>query len=285
MSLQNPYTQTISPKSISEPWSDSRFLEFMTYFQRDCDLYIDSCSQLSDLLVHFYQIKSELLRRAFWDGYLERVEFHSRITDFKVNSVDTYLEMIWREYLRRNDEIYDLVQKELGKTISLPPTKEEFESLTAGEKIIVEKAQREMEINYIRFIAGIGAFVDIMFFAFESACKVSCSLGCYAYSIQYARSEIMSHGDIWRTLKILGKVDGGQDNKCLICSMEKTCHFAINFEALANVYCYAIKIRMLSDYSEFFYAYKNTWEMLKLYFQKLKDLINVERKIKMQCLG
>ncbi|MBA7505813.1 hypothetical protein ES706_04490 [subsurface metagenome] len=285
MSLQNPYTQSIHPGSISKIQNDSNFLEFMGYFQRDSDLYIKSCSKFSDLLVQFYQIRNELFKRALQDAYLKRIEFHSRMMDYKVDSIGQYIEGLWQKYVQRTEEIYDLALEELGKTISLPPTPEELEKLTEEEKTIVGKAQREIEIIYIHFIVGVVAFVDLMFFAFESACKVFCSFGCYAHSIKYARGEIFSHSDVWKTLKRLGRVEEKQNINCLICSIEKTCHFTINFEALANVYCYAIQIRMLSDYDEFFYTYKRTWENIQPYFQKLNDIINTIRKVKISWLG
>ena len=281
--LQNPYTNSISPGSISNLRDVPSFVEFMGYFERDCKEFIRSCKQLDDFIAHFSKIGRELRSKDMLDGLLTRVNFHSTLTDYKVEPIEDYIKLLWQDYLRRNGEIYYRVQTELSRPISLPPSEEEFESLTSDEQRLVTQAYEELQINRIRFIAGVGGFITQIFFAVESTCKILCSLGCFPFSILYAQHEIISHGNVWRCLKRLGKIIQ-RNISCQICMVTSTCHFSINFEALANVYCYAIKFRMLSDYEDFFYNYEESWERIKVYFDKLKEVIRSQRKIEEKCL-
>jgi len=255
----------------------------MGYFDRDCNEFICSCRQLDDFVAHFSKIGKELFSRGLLNDLLTRVGFHSTLTDYKVSPIDDYVNLLWQDYLRRNGEIYYTIQKKLSKPVSLPPSKEDFESLTSDERRLVAQACQELQINRFRFIAGIGGFIDQAFFAFESVCRILCSLGCFPFSILYAKREIIRHGDIWKCLKRLGKII--QSNiRCEICMVTNTCHFSLDFEALANVYCYAIQFRMLSDYEDFFYNYEESWEKIKVFFAGIKKVISSERKIKEKCL-
>lgn len=255
----------------------------MGYFDRDCKKFISSCKQLDDFVAHFSKIGRELFSVDLLNDLLTRVDFHSTLTGHKVEPVEHFVKLVWEDYLRRNGEIYYAIKIKLGKTVSLPPSREEFESLTDGEQRLVTQACQELQNNFIHFIAGIGGFINQAFFAFESACKILCSLGCFSFSILYAKHEIISHRDVWRYLKWLGKIIQG-NVRCQICKVSDTCKFSINFEALANVYCYAIKLRMLSDYEDFFYNYEESWEKIKVYFDKIKEVINSQKNIKEKCL-
>jgi hypothetical protein len=225
----------------------------------------------------------ELEMRHILDKYLLRTKQHSMLTNYRLNSIYEYLDMLWNDYLRKNREIHKSCLDNLGKSVSLPPTQEEIDSLTSDEKLIVEEALRKLELNYIGFIVAISGLINSAFFALESECKIFCSLGCIAFSIRYAQDEIIQHKDVWLTLKRLGKVIQTRSVNCEICKLQENCFFSINFEALANVYCYAIKVRMLSDYEEFFYKIQ-TWEKIKVYFDKLKDVITKQIMIKHKCL-
>lgn len=283
MALQNPYTRSIRPRSISDLRNVNNFVEFMGYLEGDCKEFISSCSQLDDFLTHFSRIERELSSKGLLDSLLTRIDFHSTLADYKIKPLEDYVNQFWMDYNRKNGEIFRKVTNELGRPISLPPSEEEFASLSSEEQSLVTQACQELQMNYIRFIVAIGAFVNQVFFAFEAECKILCSIGCFAFSLLYAQNEIFSHNDVWRILKRLGKISQRSVN-CQICRISDSCDFSINFEALANVYCYTIKVRMLSDYEDFFYNYRESWEKIKVYFDKVKEVITSQIEIKEKCL-
>jgi len=283
MALQNPYTRSIHPKSIADIRTPLKFKEFMDYFERDCNNFVASCSHYHDLVVRFSEIRRELNKKKILNKYLLRVDRHSRLTNYRVGPIQEHLNLLWNYYVNRNTEIYKSCQDDIGRNISLPPTQEELGSFTADEVLTVKEAVQELELNYINFIVGITGLIDSTFFAFESECKTFCSLACFGFSIFYALDEIIQHKDIWLTLKRLGNAVQTLSTDCEICLMKENCRFSINFEALANVYCYAIKVRMLADYEDFFYT-TQIWEGIKVYFDKLKHIMHNQALIKDKCL-
>ena len=170
----------------------------------------------------------------------------------------------------------------MGKEISLPPSENEYESLKSEERELVNLACQKQRMNYIFFIVGIVGLVNQAFFALESSCKIIGSLGCIHFSIRFASNLIIQHSDVWQVLKRLGKLSEEGIN-CKICRVNNSCKFSVNFEALANVYCYAIKIRMLSDYDDLFYSHQESWEKVELYFDKIEKIINENMMIKNKC--
>lgn len=283
MALQNAYTKSIRPKSISNLRSVDGFVEFMDYFERDCKEFISSCGQLDDFLNHFMRIGKELISKGLLKSLRTRIDFHSTLTKYKISPLEDYLNQFWGNYLQENDEVFRKVTNELGRAVSLPPSEEELSSLSDEEQALVTQACQELQMNYIRFIVIIGAFVNQLFFAFEAECKILCSLGCFPFSLLYAKNEIFSHNDIWKALKRLGKISQ-RGVTCQICRIGDSCDFSINFEALANIYCYAIKVRMLSDYEDLFYNYRESWEKMKVYFDMVKEVVASQMEITNKCL-
>lgn len=279
MSLQNPYTKSIKPKSIVELRDLSKFNDFIDYFKRDCNNFIMSCSNYDDLVLRFSKIKNELNLKNMLNEFLIRIQFHSRLVNYKLNPVQEYLNLLWNNYNLKINEIYELCQDNIRINISLPPTQEAIDLLEMEEKEIVQQALQELEITYINFIVIIGGLINLVFFVFETECKILCSLGCFAFSIIYARNDIIQHNDVWKTLKKLSQNDPRESINCEICQMRRECDFSIDFEALANIYCYAIKIRMLADYDELFYK-NQMWELIKEYLDNIEYVIINQENIK-----
>ena len=66
--------------------------------------------------------------------------------------------------------------------------------------------------------------------------------------------------------------------------MQNDCEFLMDFEALANIYCYAIKIRMIADYEDILFKEEQVWFIIKDYFEILKFVINEQENIRKKCM-
>ena len=285
MTPLNAYTSSISPASLSIVRNEQNFSEFMEFFEEECNLFIDSCPNVKIFLSHFLKIIGELASQNVDKDLLKRIDFHTRLTEHRVASIDDFLDSLWIDYKNKCDQTYLEFRDKVDQPVSLPPTEDELAGLSQGEKEIVQTTLQKLQSNYIRLIVGMGGFINTIFFAFEAQCKIICSLGCYPFSIRYAQDNIVTHGEIWKSLKRLGKVDGPKNIECQICSLKNSCNSELNFRSLANVYCFAIKERMLSDYEEFFYSYDQTWKKLKVFFDDIKLVISCEQEIKQKCFG
>jgi len=60
------------------------------------------------------------------------------------------------------------------------------------------------------------------------------------------KSEVIQHREVWKQLKKLGQKNGYD---CEACAVKDSCHFEIDFSALARVYAYAMKVRQIADYT------------------------------------
>ena len=94
MSLQNSYTNSIGPKSLSQLRQIPNFVEFMSYFERDCEEFIRSCIQLDDFVAHFSLIGKEMDSKSLLTNFLSRVNFHSTLADYKISPVKKYLDFL-----------------------------------------------------------------------------------------------------------------------------------------------------------------------------------------------
>jgi len=87
-----------------------------------------------------------------------------------------------------------------------------------------------------------------LFFGLEFACRSLCAVSCKSFAHKVNKGQVVQHLEVWKTLKKLG----GEKSKieCDICANKRNCSFGFDFTALANLYAYSSKIRMLSDYTE-----------------------------------
>jgi len=258
----------------------------MKYFSKDCGVFVATHDKVNAFIKHYKVIQQELQSRNLLSSFLRRISFHSKLRDYKISAVEEYLSALYDGYDNRIRTIYDDLVRDLGRRITFPFEESELERLAGEEKRLILEAEERLQLSYIQFVGLISGLINLMFFAFESSCKVSCSFGCWNFAVLFARDEIIQHGIIWRTLRRLGKIMEKTKTKtrCVACLMDKSCVFEIDFEALANVYCYAIKIRMLTDYEDFFYENREVWYQIEEYFKKLTKVIDSQKAIETKCL-
>lgn len=282
--LQNTFTKSIRPSSISCLRESSIFHEFMKYFNKDCGVFVATHDKVNAFFKHYKIIEQELQNRKLLSSFLGRIRFHSKLRDYKISAVEENLSWLYDRYNERIKEIYDGLSKSIGRRITIPIAKSEFESLAEEEKGLILEAEGRFQLSYIQFVGLISGLINLMFFAFESSCKVSCSFGCWSFAVSFAKNKIIQHNTIWRALRRLGNIEEKTETRCAGCLMDKSCDFEIDFEALANIYCYAIKIRMLTDYEVFFYENPEVWDQIEEYFKKLRKVIDSQKAIETKCL-
>ncbi len=282
--LQNAFSNSIGPGTLSKLLKNGAFSNFMEYFQKDCEIFVATHDKLDSFLEHYKIIQKQLMDRNLLDNFSARIGFHSKIRDYKISAIDEYRPRLYYEYNSSLKEILKDLTRDIGRTVSFPIDKQQFEALTDRQKESVLEAEERMQLSYIQFVGLISGLINTIFFAFESSCKVSCSLGCWDFAMVFSKNILIQHKLIWKTLRKLGKVVEEKITRCGGCLMDEDCDFEIDFEALANSYCYAIQMRMLMDYEIFFYENPKIWNQVDEYFKELREIIDCQKVIQSKCL-
>lgn len=284
MTYQNAFTQSIKPSSLSQLKEQKDFLDFMAYFETDCKHFIESRSESKDLECRFGAITERLTKKGLLQGFLQRTAMHSRLSLLRLTPLDQHLRYYWDNYTNGEQQIRKECEIKTGRQFQFPLSQEEIEQLAEKENVIVQEAMQKSLSNYVNLIVGLSGLINSVFFAFESQCKILCSITCYSFAIKYAREAIIQHAEVWSALRKLGKVNPVSGVECDICLMQQDCRFVVSFEALANIYCYAIKVRMLADYESFFFD-NIIGQKLKVYFDNLKLVIQNQKSVADKCMG
>lgn len=284
MTLQNKFTESIKPKSIKNLDNYTIISEFMECFKRDCQIFHSSCSNIDEISERFLDIKNYLIFTNLLNNFINRNKFHSKLTKYKITPVQFYLDQFWNDYLGEVDKIYEDCQNKLSINITFPIQQEDIDSLDDIEKEIAQKASEDFYSIYIRFTVMVIGLVNIIFSALEASCKILCSLCCFSFSSSYAQNDIIQHSEIWKTLRRLSQIGSRESNDCKNCQISNNCSLNTNFEALANIYCYAIKVRMLADYDDIFFKEPQILYDIKEYFDILENVIINQMNIQKQCI-
>ncbi len=284
MALQNIFTQSIKPSTLSQLRDSHSFVSFITYFEKDCKVFIESTTDLEDISCRFGDLSKHLTEKKLLDTFLQRTAMNSRFCSLRLTPLDKHLTGLWSSFTTGEQQIRQECEIQTGKNLDFPLSKEAFEQLSETEKVQVREAMEKSLSNYVNLIVGLSGLINQIFFVFESQCKMICSLACYHFAISYARDSIIQHAEIWSALKKLSKSAKDPGTECEICLMQQDCKFSVDFMALANIYCYAIKVRMLADYDSYFYD-NVVWQKLKVYFDNLRLVIQSQKTITKKCVG
>lgn len=195
-----------------------------------------------------------------------------------------YLDKLWKNYQFKINGLYQFCQDNVRINVSFPISQDDIDSLEGEEKDILIQANKDHYSLYLNFIVMIVGLINIIFSALEAECKIVCSLSCFTFSLSYAQNDIIQHHQVWKTLRRLGQITSHNNKDCQSCQMQNNCTFQINFEALSNIYCYAIKIRMLADYEEIFFKDQKMLSYINDYFNILENVINEQENIKIRCM-
>ncbi|MFX0070939.1 MAG: hypothetical protein ACFFAO_07605 [Candidatus Hermodarchaeota archaeon] len=286
MSYKN-YTQSIKPSSIKSIQNFSDFESFMEHFNSDCEKFKKNISDISNFVNKFSIIKSELEQRNLFESLSSRIDYHSRLVNYKIESIRVNFKKIWSDYEKKINEIHNSIAPKLSSNILNSLMDENYDLLSEDDQKLIQKSRELISSYYIKFIGFLGGLVNLIFFAFEAQCKIFCALGCFHFSLKYANEIYTQHDMIWKTLKKLDTKESSQKHDtsfiCEICQIRRECELSKNFETLANIYNYSIKIRMIADYREFFYK-NNVSNFIKIFFDNLIEIITIQEYIKKKCI-
>ena len=230
------YFGSIDPTAI--PKSNQEIQELLECLNRDTRLYVDSVSRDNCGLVQRFKqsILPKLEAKGLLKNFIDQMDEHIRIELFKTVCAVSDLE---RSLKKVENDFKWWVEKYGGKERSRRG--ETVDPLAYETEPIVDA----LKLCYIDLVR-LSMLLSQMFFALEFSCRNVCALSCYRFALKVARSEVIQHGELWRTLKKLGEKTGVD---CEACAVLSTCNFKIDFLALSRIYAYATKIRQIADYT------------------------------------
>jgi len=287
MSNFNRFTLNIRPSSLVEFKEVQDFYEMMDYFDRDVELFLETKDDNVELIYNWYVIANKITKLGKIFELNNKLHLYKRMRNNKIIILDTYLESVWTDFRLKRSKIINEFEKNIKMRLEFINIYDLDQKQQYYYDIFLKKNKK----NYLEFLSILQGLISVIFFAFESSSKIISSLGCYEFAESIANNEIIQHNRIWQTLKRIAKVETG--TRCNNCDLKSHCYFKIDFFSLANAYCYAIKTRMLSDYSELFYklfsqikkSMSKDINYIHKYFLNIQKIIKGQRNIETSCLG
>lgn len=230
------YYDSIDPTTI--PKSNQEIQELLACLSKDTKLYVNSLYRDKIGLIQRFKksILPKLEAKGLLKNFIDQMDKHIRIELYKTVSVlsnlERSLEKVENDFKWWIEKYGRKGRSKGGETTD--PLADESESIVDALKLC-----------YIDLV-NLSMLISQMFFALEFSCRNVCALSCYRFALKVAKSRVIQHGELWRTLKKLGEKTGVD---CESCAVLSTCNFGINFLALSRIYAYATKIRQLADYT------------------------------------
>ena len=281
------FSQSIKPKSLLLFEEDlTIFQHMMQCFEIDSKKFQNSRSlQDTRFTNRFMSVTRPRLQQGeSFAKYRRKVLRHLKLCDKHVDTLQYGSLALMQSLMHQMKDIFQQASHDLGYDTTLPLTPQRYASLSLKEQRIVDTAQAKLESLNAKFLASLLASIGLSFFAFESACRVCCSLVCQAFAGKVAECQVAHHRDVWKTLKRLAGLERSSLD-CSNCSSAPACQFHTDFAALARIYSYVIKVRMLADYREFFYIASTLWQyMAHTYIPHIIGIIKSQKALTSDCL-
>ena len=230
------YYDSIDPTKI--PKSNQEIQELLACLNRDTRLYVDSVSKDKGSLIQRFKqsILPKLETKGLLKDFIDQMDKHIRIELFKTVSTVSNLE---RSLEKVENDFKWWVEKHDRKEGS--KRGETTDPLAHEAEPIVDA----FKLCYVDLV-HLSMLLSQMFFALEFSCRNVCALSCYRFALKVAKSRVIQHRELWRTLKKLGEKT---DIDCEACAVLSTCNFKIDFLSLSRIYAYATKIRQIAGYT------------------------------------
>ena len=151
------------------------------------------------------------------------------------------------------------------------------EEVLCPQLLSIEDRLREMSVedaetmrrNWILRNSLLCSSISQIFFCIEHCCKIVCSLGNVEFAQKVACDKIIQHENVFKTLREFG----GK-------------RYLLDFDALRRLYAYAIKTRMVADYTDFFHErYNGTSFLFHLFLPVAYDIFNSQKQLLFECAG
>ena len=252
--------------------------EIKTLLQCLCDdsiLYLDSTEKSIKFISHFQQsIIPKLEEKKLFKEFTETVSRFAQTELIKTTFVATNLGRIFMDTVQHTDEWMEKHSKAARKKRG--ELSDSFDD--------PEWMPDLLRIAYGDFI-HLSILLSQMFFALEFSCRMICALGCYSFALKVSKAEVIQHDEVWKQLKRFGEKQGHQ---CEICVVRNTCNFEVDFNALARIYAYAMKVRQIADYTTKFASLNILKSHLAeppfIYFAALMDVMETNFCMAKDCI-
>ena len=223
----NKYSNSIRPKTI--PKSNEEIRELLDCLKSDVDSYIVSLEKGKDGFTRHSRgsVVSLIEKKGLLKSFESQMTKYIRVSEAKTISTfhnfESSIKKLWDDVKHINS-----IQKYTPKKGA------------RVEQFLIES----FKLAYIDF-SNILMIASQMFFALEFYCRILAALGCVRFALKVARAEIVQHRDLWEQIKRFSN----KSNYCETCLVSETCKFKIDFEALARIYAYSMKVRQIADYT------------------------------------
>jgi len=211
------------------PNTNKEIRELLACLKADVNSYIASLEKgKDDFSKHFIESVLPLLKKkGLLRSFESQMTKYIRVLDAKTVSTfhnfESSIKKLWSD-LKQINSIQKYTPKKGARV----------------EQFLVES----VKFVYVDF-SNLMMITSQMLFALEFYCRIACALGCIKFALKVARTEIVQHRALWEHLKRLS----GRSNYCETCLISDTCKFQLDFEALARIYAYSMKVRQIADYT------------------------------------
>ena len=244
MVTENDFTSSIDPSSLARVMADRNYIRIASKGVRNQAHRI---------------VQSMKYRRELRDNFLNNI-----LVDFKQDEYRQHVANIGRLYEKKLT-YSTILSRRIAANVEVlkkrgPPvykgmrTRDYVVKRHLYSELTEEERDEWREVSIGHWLADYDTTSSVctlacqLFFGLEFACRNVCAISCKSFAHKVNKEQVIQHMEVWKTLKKLG----GERNRieCAICANERSCHFKFAFMALANMYAYSSKIRMLSDYTE-----------------------------------
>lgn len=273
MSNCKKFSNSIHPVTI--PKSNKEIKALLQCLFDDSLLYLDSAEKFDKFINHFQKsILPKLEEKKLFKKFAETVARYAQTELIKTTFVANNLEKIFLDTVKHTDEWMEKHSRAARLKRGEPsPTIDDPEFMADL-----------LRIAYGDFI-HLSILLSQMFFALEFSCRMICALGCYNFALKISRAEVVQHDEVWKQLKRFGEK---QAHQCEICIVRNTCNFEVDFNALARIYAYAMKVRQIADYTTKFASLdilkSHLAEPPFIYFAALMDVTETNFYMAKDCI-
>lgn len=231
------FAQSIKPREVFRKILDQvAFPELVQCFQSFSSNYVSNMDQIDISFIQFSRstVIDTIQREGLLDPYQVKLSMYKRLAEHKID-------FVWRFLLPQINLTREQIQRSSGDVGSL--------SVQVNTLLCVTASQ--------------------MFFAVEHCCKIACALGNVDFARTVASGGIVSHGDVYGTLKILSQAG-----------------YVLDFKSLSKLYAYAIETRMVADYTDFFHLqYDAAHFLFDVMIPAARHIFNSHRDLLFECAG
>lgn len=202
-----------------------------------------------DFINHYRnKIKKKLEKEKLFENYREHMKFYARMADTKLVSITTKIDIDHKNIIdeieksKKKGELIQLIRKTWQPSSRKELAKKQQEKIREFFVELFKMSCKHLSTYCYYFYES--------FFVIEYNCKLIAGMGCYRFAKKIAKSNIINHSEVLKTIKNLsGK---NKQPACDHCFTKETCNFQNPFRHLGSLYSGATKLRILSDYSEIF---------------------------------